>query len=71
MTPHERRFPTVLRGSRKRRIANGAGVQVQEVNRLLKQFMQMQKTKKKMNKKGGMQRMMAQMTRGGMPGAGF
>ena len=51
MTPNERRFPAVLRGSRKKRIANGSGVAVQEVNRLLKQFMQMQKMMKKMNKK--------------------
>ncbi len=71
MTAHERRFPAVLRGSRKKRIASGAGVQVQEVNRLLKQFMQMQKMMKRMKKKGGMQRMMEQMQRGGMPGAGF
>ncbi len=71
MTPHERHFPAVLRGSRKKRIANGAGVQVQEVNRLLKQFMQMQKMMKRMNKKGGMKQMMEQMQRGGMPGAGF
>ena len=70
MTAHERRFPAVLRGSRKKRIATGAGVQVQEVNRLLKQFLQMQKMMKQMKKKGGMQRMMEQMQRGGMPGPG-
>ena len=70
MTPNERRFPAVLRGSRKKRIANGSGVAVQEVNRLLKQFMQMQKMMKKMNKKGGVKRMMEQMQRGGFPGAG-
>lgn len=71
MTPHERRFPAVLRGARKKRIARGAGVQVQDVNRLLKQFMQMQKMMKRMNKQGGMKRMMEQMRRGGMPGTGF
>jgi len=64
MTPHERRFPAVLRGSRKRRIAKGAGRPVQEVNQLLKQFMQMQKMMKKMNKKGGMKQLLAQMQRG-------
>ena len=71
MTPHERRFPAVLRGARKKRIARGSGVQVQEVNRLLKQFMQMQKMMKRMKKQGGMKQMMEQMRRGGMPGAGF
>ncbi len=70
MTPHERRFPAVLRGARKKRIATGSGVQVQEVNRLLKQFMHMQKMMKRMKKKGGMQHMMGQMQRGGMPGMG-
>ncbi len=71
MTPHERRFPAVLRGSRKQRIAKGAGAQVQEVNRLLKQFTQTQKMMKKMNKKGGMKRMMEQMKRSGFPGTEF
>lgn len=58
MTPHERKFPAVIKGSRKRRIAAGSGTQVQDVNRLLKQFTQMQKMMKKMGKKGGMQKMM-------------
>ncbi len=58
MTPQERRFPAVIKGSRKRRIALGSGTQIQEVNRLLKQFAQMQKMMKRMNKKGAMQRMM-------------
>ena len=53
MTPHERRFPAVINGSRRRRIAAGSGTQVQDVNRLLKQHMQMQKMMKKMSK-GGM-----------------
>ena len=65
MTPHERRFPAVIKGSRKRRIANGSGTQVQDVNRLLKQFTQMQKMMKRMKKKGGLGRMMQGMT-GGM-----
>lgn len=60
MTPHEREYPDVLKGSRKRRIAAGAGVQVQDVNRLLKQFNQMQKMMKKM-KGGGMAKMLRQM----------
>ena len=58
MTPHERKFPAIIKGSRKRRIAAGSGTQVQDVNRLLKQFTQMQKMMKKMGKKGGMQKMM-------------
>ncbi len=65
MTPQERRFPDIIKGSRKRRIANGAGLQVQDVNRLLKQHLQMRKMMKKM-KGGNMRRMMRGM-RGGMP----
>ncbi len=53
MTPHERRFPAVINNSRKRRIANGAGVQIQDVNRLLKQYTQMEKMMKKMKKLKG------------------
>lgn len=67
MTPQERRRPDVIRGSRKRRIANGSGTQVQDVNRLLKQFTQMQKMMKKMSKKGGMKNLMRGM-KGQMPG---
>ena len=58
MTPHERRFPDVITGSRKQRIAKGSGTDVPDVNRLLKQHKQMQKMMKKMGKKGGMQKMM-------------
>jgi signal recognition particle subunit SRP54 len=58
MTPHERRFPDVINGSRKQRIARGSGTAVPDVNRLLKQHKQMQKMMKKMTKKGGMQKMM-------------
>jgi len=54
MTPKERRFPTLIKGSRKRRIANGSGTKIQDVNRLLKQFTQMQKMVKQMSKKRGM-----------------
>ena len=57
MTPAERRRPDIIDGSRKRRIAAGAGVQVQEVNRLLKQQLQMGKIMKKM-KGGGLARML-------------
>ncbi len=66
MTPEERRRPDVINGSRKRRIAAGSGSQIQDVNRLLKQFTQMQKMMKKMGKKGGMAKMMRQF-KGGMP----
>jgi signal recognition particle subunit SRP54 len=58
MTPHERRFPDLINGSRKQRIARGSGCQVPDVNRLLKQHKQMQKMMKKVTRKGGMQKMM-------------
>ena len=57
MTPHERRKPEIIKASRKRRIAAGAGTTVQEVNRLLKQFEQSREMMKMM-KKGGMGKMM-------------
>lgn len=57
MTPQERQFPDVIKGSRKRRIAAGSGTQIQDVNRLLKQFDQAQKMMKKM-KGGGLMKMM-------------
>ncbi|MHB9118468.1 MAG: signal recognition particle protein [Burkholderiales bacterium] len=66
MTLKERRHPDLLKASRKRRIAAGAGVQVQEVNRLLKQFEQTQKMMKTLSK-GGMGKMMRAM-RGMVPG---
>lgn len=65
MTAQERRHPDVINGSRKRRIAQGSGTQVQDVNRLLKQFTQMQKMMKKMGG-GGLARMMRAM-KGRMP----
>lgn len=68
MTPQERRHPAIIKGSRKRRIANGAGVKVQDVNRLLKQFEQMQKMMKKLSK-GGMKNLMRGLG-GKMPGLG-
>ena len=67
MTPLERAKPDLLKASRKRRIATGAGVPVQEVNRMLNQFEQMQGMMKQM-KKGGMAKMMRAM--GGMKGLG-
>ena len=65
MTPLERRKPELIKATRKRRIAAGAGVQVQEVNRMLKEFEQMQEMMKKM-KGGGMMKLMKRM--GGMKG---
>jgi signal recognition particle subunit SRP54 len=67
MTPQERRFPQVLKASRKRRIATGSGTQVQDVNRLLRQFQDMQKMMKQFNRKGMMGRLMRGMS-GKMPG---
>ncbi len=64
MTPKERAFPDIIKGSRKRRIAEGCGLQVQDVNRLIKQQMQMKKMMKKMSK-GGMAKMMRAMKGGG------
>lgn len=75
MTPQERRFPNLIKGSRKRRIALGSGTQVQEVNKMLKQYAQMQKMMKKM-KGGGMAKMMRGLKSklgpgGGMPPGGM
>jgi len=66
MTPQERAKPEIIKASRKRRIAAGAGVSIQEVNRLLGQFEQMQKMMKMMGR-GGLQKMMRGM-KGGFPG---
>ncbi|XBS70642.1 signal recognition particle protein [Acerihabitans sp. KWT182] len=65
MTLKERAQPEIIKGSRKRRIANGCGLQVQDVNRMLKQFDDMQRMMKKM-KKGGMAKMLRGM-KGMMP----
>ena len=70
MTPRERRRPELIDGSRKRRIAAGAGVQLPEVNRLLKQFDQMQKTMKKLAKGGMLKNMMRGMAGRLPPGFG-
>ena len=67
MTPQERRFPAVINGSRKRRIARGSGTEIQDVNRLLKQHKQMQKMMKKFSRKGAMQDMLRGLG-GNMPG---
>ena len=65
MTPQERAKPDLIKATRKRRIAAGAGVQVQEVNRMLKEFEQMQDMMKKM-RGGGLMKMMKKL--GGMKG---
>jgi signal recognition particle subunit SRP54 len=70
MTPRERRRPEMIDNSRKRRIAAGSGVPLPEVNRLLKQFDQMQKTMKKLAKGGMLQNMMRGMA-GRLPPGGF
>lgn len=58
MTKKERARPAIIVGSRKRRIADGSGTQIQDVNRVLKQYEQMQKMMKKVSNKGGMMKMM-------------
>ncbi len=72
MTRQERRFPDVIRGSRKRRIASGSGTTIQDVNRMLKQFGQMQRMMKKFGK-GGMGKMMRKLghLQGQLPPGGF
>lgn len=71
MTPKERTRPELIKGSRKKRIAMGSGTQIQDVNRLLKQFTQMQKMMKKVSGKGGMSKMMRGMKGMMPPGGGF
>jgi signal recognition particle subunit SRP54 len=73
MTLKEREFPDIVKGSRRRRIALGSGTQIQDVNKLLKQFGQMQKMMKKM-KGGGMAKLMRSLggrLPGGFPGGGM
>jgi len=67
MTPRERRVPGIIDGSRRRRIARGAGVQVQDVNRLMKQFLDMQRMMKSM-KGGKLQRLLGALKGGLHPG---
>jgi signal recognition particle subunit SRP54 len=66
MTPHERRHPDLIRGSRKRRIAMGSGTDVPDVNRLLKRFEQMQKMMKTFTKRGNIMKMMRSLQGSGM-----
>ena len=66
MTAKERSKPEIIKATRKRRIATGAGVSVQDLNRMLSQFEQMQSMMKKMQK-GGLAKMMRGM-KGMMPG---
>ncbi len=66
MTPRERRNPGIIDGSRRRRIAGGSGVQVQDVNRLLRQFMEMQRVMKSM-KGGKLRQLMSALKGGGGP----
>lgn len=70
MTPKERHFPDLIKGSRKRRIAMGSGTDIQAVNRLLKQFTMMQKMMKKFSKGGGLMKMMRGL-QGKLPPGGF
>ncbi|MCB0484203.1 MAG: signal recognition particle protein, partial [Flavobacteriales bacterium] len=65
MTPQERKQPDLLNGSRKKRIAVGAGVEVQDVNKLIKQFLDTRKMMRMMSDKSAMSRMMGGMK--GMP----
>lgn len=76
MTSKERKSPQILHASRKKRIAAGSGTQVQEVNKLLKQYQQMQTMMKRMKKAGGMKNLLSRMPGmggggGGMPPGGL
>jgi len=74
MTKRERRYPDLIRGGRKIRIAKGSGTQIQDVNKVLKQFFMMQKMMKKMGNKAGMFKMIknlkGMMSSGGLPPLG-
>ena len=67
MTPYERSNPKIINGSRRKRIANGSGTTLQEVNQLIKQFGQMSKMMKMMQGGGAKQMMQMMKGRGGMP----
>jgi len=71
MTGKERVDPTIINGSRKKRIAAGSGTQIQDINKLLKQFKQMQKMMKKMAGSGGMAKMLQGMGGKMPPGMPF
>jgi signal recognition particle subunit SRP54 len=62
MTPKEREDPNIIDGSRRKRIANGSGRTIQEVNNLMKQFSDMRKMMKQMNKMGGPQKALGAMS---------
>ena len=68
MTPKERKYPDLLNGSRKRRIAAGSGTDVADINRLLKQHKTMEKVMKKMTSKGGMMSIMRGLGQAAKPG---
>jgi signal recognition particle subunit SRP54 len=68
MTPKERADPSLMNGSRKKRIAAGSGTSIQEVNKLLKQFGETKKVMHLMSNKKNMMNMMRQMKGGGIPG---
>lgn len=68
MSPKERENPKLINGSRKKRIAKGSGTDIQEVNKLMKQFSDTKKMMKMMGDKKNMANMMKQMKGGGMPG---
>ncbi len=70
MTPKERSKPELLNAKRKIRVANGAGVTVQEVNKILKMHQEMEKAMKKLKKMGGMGALMKMMGGGGLGGLG-
>jgi len=71
MTPNERAHPAIIRAARKKRIAAGSGTSVQEINRMLKQFTQMQKMMKRMGKGKNAMRGLMQGLGGAMPGMPF
>lgn len=71
MTQKERRNPDIINASRKRRIAAGCGMQVEDINRLLNQYRQMQKMFKQFNGKGAKKKMRRMGFPGGFPGGGF
>ena len=69
MTPHERRRPGIIKGSRLKRIAAGSGTRPQDVNKVLKQVNKMQKMMKQVKKRAGLERLMGAM-KGGPGGPG-
>ena len=71
MTKKEREKPDIINASRRRRIAAGSGMRVEDVNKLLRQYEQMKKMFKQMNTKGGKRRMMHNLRTSGKNGMGF